>query len=985
MNNKQKEYCDKIKDLWQMAGKKVIARSKNEIQPHERALDLLSIMSSGNPLSMYSAKQEYLSILFNVVETSCFNNNIKNAEEIKREHTLRLDEAFPLVPIDPDKRYSLVNKIKNMRDFINENRHNLCQESQERLRGALNFFYRIIINDVPDSQTRRILKSNAKFHNDNMGRFGRIRARQLIDSNILVTLAELIQSIPAIWDDLLCRRVIVENEFLNQIYLRIASGESIDNATSLTLDKIKDKNLEMYEYLYKLIQDIRSVEEICYTISDKRSDNLLALYQMESVHRFLNNSENYFFIFDEPGTRKTITSIVTLISKMKKDGHSDGRILMVVPSNLLDGCVREISNRLRTDVVSIRKIHEELLSNEDVSYIPNGKFQIDVMSNSVFSIYQCKNIPLNYNAIVIDEVHNFKKRDGTVESKRSNSIIEFINRSSVKYRILLTGTPLINDPTEYANLINEFSGNNCIDLSSLKRFQTSLDRACYIHLVTSGIVIRRCKEYIMDLPPIKIITKNIILNTKQVKELKKLNGHVNKARMESVYKIDYVNKIIDTNKNSKGLIYSYFVEGTEKMDCGLIEEYYNKCPVGRKKIYIAGNGIFDLDGKFMEYNMENARIVRKQFEDSKDPVVAYVSVKTCREGVNEFSSGDFVIWALLPYDFAQIEQGNARIHREGRDKNKECVVYIPICQYRKDDGSVWRWNNNRPVYSFDELCYRLILKKKELMSATCDGIKKKLDGTLDAWKDLTEDSFADLEEWSRGNDKHRKFNKMKYVTETMHKIQLMNQEYSGDIKKEIREINSEIQKEDVDGLDFYDIMEQLETARDSRTAVLVESMNLFKNKISAVHVGCGRAELGSDFKKKCSSLTRIDKFCKGDGIINCDRADIVGINGCKKNSVDYLMATDVMHWDVTSDNIENTMFSFNEVIKNGGYCIITHPYIFSYPFATNKNFLKNKGFELIKQKKHGSIKYYILKKICEHKNSKLMSKKLLPKRVMEIS
>ena len=126
----------------------------------------------------------------------------------------------------------------------------------------------------------------------------------------------------------------------------------------------------------------------------------------------MENQERYFFIFDEAGTRKTITSLIALIVKLMTEGVASANILFVVPNNVILTCLEEIRSRAIANVVSCRLIQEDILNGCVITESKEeAPFKIDIVGHSVFSSNGLvKKVPSYYRAVISDEVHNLKQR-----------------------------------------------------------------------------------------------------------------------------------------------------------------------------------------------------------------------------------------------------------------------------------------------------------------------------------------------------------------------------------------------------------------------------------------------------------------------------------------------------------------------------------------------------------------------------------------------
>ena len=803
-----------------------------------------------------------------------------------------------------------------------------------------------------------------------------------INPDALRLIAEMINEIPELWEGEHFRKITVENVFLNQVYRGLSGGMLESDAIKESISGVKDNKIK--KYLKNLVRDIKNSSKIAVSLCKEKKNNSLAFFQKEAVYRFFTNKKNFLFLFDDPGTRKTITSSLSMVSKMMRDGYSSGRILIVSPNNVRDNWVDEIQNRIKGDNVCVTDIHKDFSLGGKI----DGKFHFEVIGNSLFQSNKFEGLDFdNYDGIIVDEAHNFKQRESQREhrkhSVRSKNLTDVIGL--IKYRIIQTGTPVVNEPYEYATIINNYSGekDEVISIAKLKSIPLRHAQGCYIYVEANKFVVRRHKRDILNLPEMKVKEIDVIIGEKELKEWGSFREEYNHmariAQYESMLKLKTVNKIINEHKKEKGLVFSYYIgtnDGLPDVEYGILTEFYEKSKCDRK-IYIAGDKIYDINGSRLDYNTENACIVRKQFHDCKTPVVAYISIGTCREGINEFKVADYAVHLILPFEPASFDQANTRIYRQGRE-DKDCTIYIPVVKFRRPNGKYfYKESDNKKVFSFDESCLRLIKVKKQLSHITCDGTMRRIDDSL---------MYYDIPEGEKYEQKLLRFvSGENYITQPNLNWHVVNFVKTLTGLSDRDTIIAKIKMFDDDMLNtvddefvgFYKAMSGFDASVKTKKECKKLYKKVFGNKrIRVAHVGSGACQWDNEFLG--CSMTKFDYIYEADDVITCDRSEL---DGLEDDSTDMILATHVMHWGANEINQTITMNKFNAVLKDDGILFLTCPLGIVYPFACQKGILRNKGFELLEEITFGENRGYVLKKVSSANEDKAYLNNHLPKKV----
>lgn len=149
---------------------------------------------------------------------------------------------------------------------------------------------------------------------------------------------------------------------------------------------------------------------------------MLKLYRHQEIALSYMRSNNYFALFMEQGTGKTIPSLVRLLDLLKNKDIDDA--LVVAPKSALGAWERDIELFEHMDQLILRK---------SITLINYDKVWRGEKKSPYYKSYGC---------IILDEAHFIKNRS----SKRSKFLLKIATMS--KYRYILTGTPIGNGQLE---------------------------------------------------------------------------------------------------------------------------------------------------------------------------------------------------------------------------------------------------------------------------------------------------------------------------------------------------------------------------------------------------------------------------------------------------------------------------------------------------------------------------------------------------------
>ena len=395
-------------------------------------------------------------------------------------------------------------------------------------------------------------------------------------------------------------------------------------------------------------------------------------HQKEAIEKLVGSKR--FILADDMGLGKTTSTIIAALETGAK------KILIICPASLKINWEREIANYSdRTVYIAEGKKfsteHDFVIVNYDILknfHDPKDK------ENSLL-------VKSGFELVILDEAHMISN----AQAQRTKIINNFVK--DVKRVWLLTGTPMTSRPMNYYNLLNiiespvaqnwmayairycqgyQFrAGNRKVwNVTGASNLEELRDR-------TSGQILRRLKEDVLDLPD-KIITP-VYLRTSS-KEYKDLMGEYyewleNKKEESSSLTVQFsklmkVRKVIANEKvkqtiefaeniieqGKKVIIFTNFTDTLQ-----LIHNHF-----GKESVY--------LDGSCNKVHRQNAV---DQFQDNEKIKVFVGNLKAAGVGLT-LTSAEVVIMNDLSFVPAEHAQAEDRAYRYGQKNN--VLVYYPI-------------------------------------------------------------------------------------------------------------------------------------------------------------------------------------------------------------------------------------------------------------------------------------------------------------------
>lgn len=413
---------------------------------------------------------------------------------------------------------------------------------------------------------------------------------------------------------------------------------------------------------------------------------MFSLYRHQEIALSYFRSNNYFALFAEMGTGKTLVSLYRIAELLKRGSISN--YLVVAPKSALGAWER--------DIEKFDSLEREMLSNNG-TLINYDRVWRNGFDNNTFDL------------IVLDEAHCIKNRT----SNRSKAVLKMATRA--KYRYLLTGTPISNGQLEniwslycflnpymfrgriYSNIFKRHMEENANGnyMGSYREFR---DRYCVLNRYfqpSSYINVKELQNIIneysyrvkkvdcLDLPE-KLPDEIIKVELKEKSIYKRL--HDNSALLEyEILAENPLSRMIKLRQLCSGHIKNeneLLEFKTEKLD--VLKEIIEGFEDSKKFVIFAdfkysikqiSKLLKKLKIKFvvLDGNQKNKNIWR-EFQEKANIRGIVCQYQTASAGIDLFASDTMIFYE--PTLRSQIlEQARDRIHRSGQ-KNKCSYIHL---------------------------------------------------------------------------------------------------------------------------------------------------------------------------------------------------------------------------------------------------------------------------------------------------------------------
>ena len=395
-------------------------------------------------------------------------------------------------------------------------------------------------------------------------------------------------------------------------------------------------------------------------------------HQKASIQKLVENKK--FILADDMGLGKTTSTIIASLETKSK------KVLIICPATLKINWKREIENYTDRSVFiaeskNFSTEHDFVIINYDIL-----KNFHDMKNKEESQIIKSK-----FDLVIVDEAHYIKNAQAQ-RTKLINDIVKDIERLW-----LLTGTPMTSRPIDYFNLLS------LVDSPVAKNWMAYVIRYCsgYQFKVgakkvwnvmgssnleelrdrTSGTILRRLKEDVLDLPDKIISPVYLRLKSKEYENLMgeyyewyRSNPEESKSLTVQFTKLTKVRQVIANEKISQTIeLAENIIEQGKKVIifCNFTESL--------NQIFSHfGKSAVKIDGSMSKIERQNS--VDKFQEDEKIKIFVG-NIKAAGVGIT-LTAAEAVIMndlSFLPSDHSQAED---RAYRIGQKNN--VLVYYPL-------------------------------------------------------------------------------------------------------------------------------------------------------------------------------------------------------------------------------------------------------------------------------------------------------------------
>lgn len=267
-------------------------------------------------------------------------------------------------------------------------------------------------------------------------------------------------------------------------------------------------------------------------------------YQEDCV-KFVEKTNFNCLIADCMGAGKTIEAILAARNAKLKP------ILVIQKNSTTYQWTREIQEWFSNHALSVCP----LLGSQTL-VIPGFDVYVCSMDSISRNGFYKKLLPLNIQCIIVDESHSFKDPG----SKRTQTLIKYINESHVQHKIFLSGTPIKNRANEFFTTLNLLAPEHFPSLASFqRRWLVKNDKNVYSRvnpyrleqfreLISRWVIRREKSEICPDLPeltidPIWILPESEGMVSEYNKALVEVREKLESAKLDSLELLSLLAKL----------------------------------------------------------------------------------------------------------------------------------------------------------------------------------------------------------------------------------------------------------------------------------------------------------------------------------------------------------------------------------------------------------------------------------------------------------
>ena len=396
-------------------------------------------------------------------------------------------------------------------------------------------------------------------------------------------------------------------------------------------------------------------------------------YQKEGVEFLAKTEKSY--LTDEMGLGKTVQVIgfTNLISPSK--------ILIVCPASLKFNWKIEF-NKFSTNDYKI-----QIIKSNSIKIRDNSDILIVSYGTVANGIEKYKN--RNFDLIVLDESHYIKN----FEAKRTRAIVSL----DAKYKIALTGTPILNRPAEIYPTVNwlnpsvlgnryDFLSRHCTQMvlnTNTMMLMESWRGAHHVgeireKLYNSIMIRRRKSEVLKQLPP---KTRQVIeveglkreaqkRHKNMFDEFTQIEGLISDLQEKKQHSQEFLNQLaIERHKTALEKVpvcAKYIIDLLESREKIVVFAHHREVIQNLKEhLQSKKIGVVDFKGGMSDYEKNNAV---QSFQNKENIKIFIGSIRAAGVGIT-LTESDLVLFLELDYTPAIMLQAEDRVHRIGQKKN----------------------------------------------------------------------------------------------------------------------------------------------------------------------------------------------------------------------------------------------------------------------------------------------------------------------------
>ena len=407
---------------------------------------------------------------------------------------------------------------------------------------------------------------------------------------------------------------------------------------------------------------------------------------MQKLFAFRLKRDKRILNLSGTGTGKTLSAILAAQVCGSK------RILISCPNGVIDSWIRTLESAYPEAILHVKPKNWEVnFKQDEVNFVlvNHEKFQ-DRGSENLLNFCNKYNTDL----IVIDEIHQAKKRTSESTSQRRKLMDKLIKISSnlnFDLRVIgLSATPVINNLHEGKSLIELITQKNLIEIKENNDLDSCMN--LYQNFILNGIRMNPS-----SLSRTQIIHKNVDASSllSEIISAAKTGKYHLVERILVKPKLNILEECL--TKGTRTVIFINLIEGTlNPLTSWLKERNFNF------NIYTGGNkeandlGFKDSLDEFISGNTD----------------VLVASIQCAGTGVDGLQSVcNKAIFFQLPWTSTEFEQSIGRLDRDGTEF-KEIKIYLPLTYVNLPSGDTWSWCHSK---------LERINSKKDIARAAVDG------------------------------------------------------------------------------------------------------------------------------------------------------------------------------------------------------------------------------------------------------------------------